>query len=185
MNQNQFDQAAALKSHKKTIKLNIQRMKKLINTIDKTVKHIKGEEKMSEFEIYAGFSREKQKEYESYIKEQYGPKSKALFDECKKNTSSWSSGDWKKYKSESETVNAELAKLLREKFAPSSEEVQKKIHAHYHLIKQMYLPSKEVYIGLGDLYKNHSDFNTYFSKFHPDLADFLSKAMKVYANRNL
>lgn len=62
-----FDKVAALHSHKKVLQTNIERTKQLIKTIEKTINHLSGEKKMKDPEIYHGFSKEKQEEYEKQI----------------------------------------------------------------------------------------------------------------------
>ena len=67
-----FDRISALSSHRKVLKKNVERTKKLIKTIDKTIEHLKGIKKMKDDEIYYGFSKEKQAEYEKQIIERFG-----------------------------------------------------------------------------------------------------------------
>src|SRR3990170_4535706 len=62
-----FDKMVALSSHRKVLQKNLERTKKLIKTIDKTIEHLKGTKKMKEQEMYYGFSKEKQAEYEKQI----------------------------------------------------------------------------------------------------------------------
>jgi DNA-binding transcriptional MerR regulator/quercetin dioxygenase-like cupin family protein len=51
-----FQKIAALQSHRKTLEQNICRTHRLIETIDKTIKHLKGTRKMQSEEMFAGFS---------------------------------------------------------------------------------------------------------------------------------
>src|SRR5687768_6732667 len=50
-----FEIAAALRSHRKALESNLARTQLLIETIDKTIKHLKGK-KMKTEEMFAGFS---------------------------------------------------------------------------------------------------------------------------------
>ena len=45
--------------------------------------------------------------------------------------------------------------------------------------------TKEIYIGLTDLYSGHPDFKKYFDEYHPEMIEYISKAIKYYAERNL
>jgi DNA-binding transcriptional MerR regulator len=56
MGQAKFQKAAALRSHRKILEKNLARTRTLIETIDKTVKHLKGTKKMKSEELFAGFS---------------------------------------------------------------------------------------------------------------------------------
>src|SRR5258708_28731588 len=51
-----FEKAAALQSHRKILQKNLTRARRLIETIDKTIQHLKGTKKMKGKELFAGFS---------------------------------------------------------------------------------------------------------------------------------
>jgi DNA-binding transcriptional MerR regulator len=51
-----FQKAAALRSHRKVLEKNVTRTCTLIETIDKTIRHLKGTKKMKSEELFAGFS---------------------------------------------------------------------------------------------------------------------------------
>jgi DNA-binding transcriptional MerR regulator/quercetin dioxygenase-like cupin family protein len=51
-----FERVAALQSHRKVLQKNLARTRTLIETIDKTIKHLKGAEKMKNEEMFLGFS---------------------------------------------------------------------------------------------------------------------------------
>src|SRR5580704_19441119 len=51
-----FEKAAALQSHRKVLQKNLTRTRQLIETIDKTIQHLKGAKKMRSKEMFAGFS---------------------------------------------------------------------------------------------------------------------------------
>jgi DNA-binding transcriptional MerR regulator len=51
-----FEKVAALKSHRQVLEKNVTRTLTLIETIDKTIKHMKGTKKMKTEELFAGFS---------------------------------------------------------------------------------------------------------------------------------
>src|ERR1700724_875257 len=51
-----FEKVAALQSHRKVLQKNLARTGTLIETIDKTIKHLKGTKKMKSEEMFLGFS---------------------------------------------------------------------------------------------------------------------------------
>src|SRR5205823_6326736 len=51
-----FEKVAALQSHREILEKNLARTHRLIETIDKTIKHLKGTRKMKNEEMFAGFS---------------------------------------------------------------------------------------------------------------------------------
>lgn len=42
-----------------------------------------------------------------------------------------------------------------------------------------------VKLGLGQMYLDHPDFREFYNRLHPDLAEFIVAAMKVFAKHNL
>src|ERR1041385_1421371 len=51
-----FEIVAALQSHRKVLQKNFARTQRLLETIDKTIQHLKGKKKMKSEEMFAGFS---------------------------------------------------------------------------------------------------------------------------------
>src|SRR5204862_1412800 len=51
-----FEKVAALRSHRKVLQKNLARTRRLIETSDKTIRHLKGTKTMRSREMFAGFS---------------------------------------------------------------------------------------------------------------------------------
>ena len=62
-----FDKVAALESHRKVLRQNLADTQKLIQTIDKTLEHLKGTKKMKSQELFAGFDPKQQAKHEQYL----------------------------------------------------------------------------------------------------------------------
>jgi DNA-binding transcriptional MerR regulator len=56
LSQRKFEKLAALKSHRQVLEKNVTRTRALIETIDKTISHLKGTKKMKSEELFIGFS---------------------------------------------------------------------------------------------------------------------------------
>src|SRR3954465_84979 len=56
LSQRKFGKLAALKSHRQVLEKNVTRTRTLIETIDKTISHLKGTKKMKSEELFMGFS---------------------------------------------------------------------------------------------------------------------------------
>lgn len=180
-----FDKIEALKSHKRILQQGLERTQKLIQTIDKTIVRLKGKSSMSDPEMYYGFSKEKQEEYEKYVITRFGNKAQDLVSESKRNVKNWKKEDWDKMKGEGDNLHRELAQAIEKKLKANSKEVQSLIRRHFQLIQRFYNPPREVYAGLGQLYVEHPDFRKLYDSFHPKLAEFMAEAMKVFADREL
>jgi len=55
LRQRKFEKIAALKSHRQVLEKNVMRTRTLIDTIDKTIRHLKGITKMKSEELFMGF----------------------------------------------------------------------------------------------------------------------------------
>src|SRR5688572_8214236 len=62
-----FDTVAALESHRKVLQTNVKKTKELINTIDKTLAHLKGKKKMKDSELFQGFDQKRQAKHEEEL----------------------------------------------------------------------------------------------------------------------
>lgn len=64
---NDFDKISSLQQHKSSLQSNVERTQTLIQTIDKTISHIRGQQKMRTEEMFEGFDPIKQQEHEQYM----------------------------------------------------------------------------------------------------------------------
>jgi hypothetical protein len=69
--------------------------------------------------------------------------------------------------------------------AASAKEVQSLIKVHYDWVSVFWKPSKDAYIGLGKMYVEDSRFTINYDKYAPGCAEFMAKAMQIYAQENL
>ncbi|MCH9631648.1 MAG: HTH-type transcriptional activator mta [Chlamydiia bacterium] len=180
-----FNKLKALSAHKTALLSSIRRYKSLVKTIDKTIMHIKGEIHMKDQEIYQGFSEEKQKEYEGYIVDNYGDSAKKWIEESKKRTSKFTKEDFAMIKQEFEDIHLALTRAIKDRLSEDADLVQILVKRHYQLVSRFYDPTKELYLGLAEVYTEHPDFKKMFDDFDPRLAGFLKAAIKVFAEKNL
>jgi hypothetical protein len=65
---------------------------------------------------------------------------------------------------------------------PSSAAVQAIIARWHQHLRYFYEPTPEILRGLGQMYNEHPGFNANFKELHPDLPEFLSKAIAYYVD---
>src|SRR5689334_488282 len=73
MGRRDFDELSALESHKLELANRVERLKRLIRTVDNTIEHLKGERTMSKRQFFEAFSDEQQAEYEKEVAQKYDP----------------------------------------------------------------------------------------------------------------
>jgi len=180
-----FDQLEALHAHKRLLQGKVERLQALLSTIDKTIDHLRGEIFMNHDEMYKGFDKEKQEKYVQELKEMYGEESEKYIRESMERTEKWDKKDWDKVKSLAEQIGRELMEAIEQELPVEDPKVQSAVQKHYEWINLFYTPTKEVYVGLGDLYVDHPDFRKFYEQYHPNFPEYLRDAMRVYAERNL
>src|SRR6185369_17913079 len=91
-----FEKIAALESHRKVLRKNVTRTRKLIQTIDKTIEHLKGKTKMKTEELFAGFDAKQQAKHERYLVDRFGKDMKQSIAQSKARVKNWTKADWEK-----------------------------------------------------------------------------------------
>lgn len=178
-----FDKVSALNLHKKVLLQNIERTQKLVSTINKTISHLKGKITMKNEEFYYGFDSEKQKNHEQYLV-QKGIVTQDFLDECNQKINSWNDEEKNAFIHDCERIYNSLVEAMNKRVLPSDNKVQNLMGEHYSWLKRTWTPTKESYLGLAELYQT-PDFKKFYDKLHPDLLEFMLKAMKIFAENKL
>jgi DNA-binding transcriptional MerR regulator len=173
-----FDVVTALRSHKEALQGRVERLKRLIQTVDNTIDHLKGNETMNAKGLFEGFSEEEQEKYALEAEQMYDPE-----------TVRASNRKWKAYlPAEKERILAEGKAIYVDLIAAmpkgaDSAEAQALI-AHWHQNMQYFWsPDDEQLLGLAEGYYDDPLFRANFDKMHPKLAWFMCEAVKVYVER--
>ena len=138
------------------------------------------DDKVTDEELYAGFTEEQVQRYEREVRERYDPE---LVAESNRRVRNMTKAQWQALQQEGQDVHQALAGLMDRE--PDDPEVQALIARHYAIMNQFYPVSAEIYRGLGQMYVTNDEFRAYYDKYAPDLADFLQPAMVYYAERSL
>lgn len=139
---------------------------------------------MKDEEIYYGFSKEEQKEYEKQIIKRFGEQGKAYVEESQKNVKTWSNSEWEDSSKEWDAICKELTSLLQTKTESHSQEVLSVIRRHYNWLKKFWTPTQESYLEHGH-WIEASDLRKAYEAYHPQLPQFISQAMRAFAKKEL
>ncbi|MDP1603573.1 MAG: MerR family transcriptional regulator [Legionella sp.] len=184
LSSNDFDKIESLKTHKSILQSGLLQTETLIKTIDRTISHIRGKLIMRDAEMYDGFDPKKQQEHEQYMLDT-GVISQQQIDESWQKVAHWKKPNWETFKAEGEQLNQELAAAVNNHLKPNSSEVQTLVQRHYTWVCNFWIPTKETYTGLAQMYLDHPDYRSFYSKYHPDLVEYLVEAMRFYAENEL
>jgi hypothetical protein len=119
---------------------------------------------MRDAEMYDGFDPIKQQEHEKYMIDT-GIISQKQIDDSWQRVANWKKPDWEQFKEAGEKLNSALAGALREKLKVDSAEVQQLIKQHYEWVNNFWTPTKETYLGLGQMYLDHPDFRVFYNRY--------------------
>lgn len=177
-----FDQLAALHSHRKALTLEWKKMGQLIKTIDKTIKHLKGQKKMKDKEIFKGFDLVAK----GTGKESYSDAEKLVLNSIKNPTKEKQEKSfYEKINKKTSALFRKIAECIEKGFAPASNEVQAIIKKHHAFVEERNSAAKDVYMAYAKLYKEHPAFRKQLEFFHSQLPEFMANAMGLFADRKL
>lgn len=99
-------------------------------------------------------------------------------------TDDWSHVDRQQVHSDWDALYRALA-AARDDSEVSSPAVQELMAQHHALACRFSVPSTSAYIGMSLFYGENPERRTFHNGYGPDLVDFLSEAMQLFAQRNL
>ncbi|HEY5271140.1 MAG TPA: MerR family transcriptional regulator [Anaerolineales bacterium] len=170
-----FDVLTALRSHKEALQGRIERLKRLLQTVDNTIDHLKGNESMNAKGLFEGFSEEEQEKYALEAEQMYDPE-----------TVRASNRRWKAYPpaekerilTEGKAIYTDLMEAMPK--GAASADAQALIARWHQHMQYFWSPNDEQLKGLADMYNDDPRFRANFDKMHPKLAGFMRDAVKVY-----
>jgi len=175
MAESRFDVLGALQSHKDALKKQVRRLNRLINTVDNTINHLKGNNIMSDKAYFEGFSEEEQEKYALEAEQMYDPE-----------TVRESNRKWKSYSAaKKESIMAEGKAIYIDMIAAmpkgaDSKEVQGIVERWRKHMDYFWTPKLDQLLALANGYNDEPRFKANFDKMHPQLAEFMRDAVKVY-----
>jgi DNA-binding transcriptional MerR regulator len=177
-----LDRTALLRKHHCNLELQIERLRSLQATIEKTIHNLQEEDDMplTDAELYEGFSKEKIETYNREVRQTYDPD---VVKEVERNVRNMSKAQWQDIKDEGGAIAAELAKLIDHD--PAEPDVQTLIARQHAWIENFFPAPAKVFRGLGELYATHKEFRAFYDRYAPGLADFMREAMNHYADTKL
>jgi len=180
LDQPDFDVLQALQAHKSELQKRVTRLNRLIETVDKTILHVKGEMEMSKNEIFAGFSEEQQEEYAEQARQRWGAEQ---VDQSMKRWKSYLPEKKQQILEEGQAIYVDI--LANMEKGPASPEVQACLDRWHQHMRYFYEPTWNILRGLGQGYAQDPAFRATFEKMHPDLPDFLEAAIRVYTEEKV
>ena len=180
INSPSFNRQEALILQRKMLVEKRNKVNKMIETIDKTIKHMAGEIQMTNEERFEGIMV-RLNQFEEEARRRWGDQS---IDEINIKLNRMSQDEQKDLSGRWDVIFNKLA-CLRDQ-SPESQEVQAIIKEWYEFLNKNFSKySLNAFYGLGQLYMNDERFIQNIDQYGEGLAKLMSEAMKVFVNNQL
>jgi DNA-binding transcriptional MerR regulator len=179
MGRRDFDVLGALYSHKEALNKQAERISRLIQTVDNTINHLKGNIIMSGKGLFEGFSEAQQEEYALEAEQLYDPETVR---ESNRKWKAYSAAKKEAIMSEGKAVYLDMiAAMPRGAGAPEVQAIVERWRKH---MDYFWTPNLEQLLALANGYNDDPRFKANFDKMHPNLAEFMREAVKVYVEQS-
>ena len=171
-----FDILQALHAHRQSLQEQAGRLSRLIETVDRTIAHMKGARPMAAREFYQGFCPEKQKGYEEEIRQRYGDRG------VKQSYERFGSYSPERKQAVQDDFHR-IVTGLRERIglASTHSEVLALAGQLHTWMGNFFDCSLEAFEGIGHGYNSHPDFISFYeTNYGPGVAAFLEEAITAY-----
>jgi DNA-binding transcriptional MerR regulator len=176
-----FDMVTALEAHKSTLEQKAGRILDILDTIENTIEHLKGENIMSDEELFKGFDEAQQVEYEKEVVERWGADNLAY----KQSTQRWGSySDARKGEILGEMQAITLGLVEHIEKDPADPDVQELVGRQHRWVNYFWDCGFEQFEALGQGYASDPKFSEMYQGYHSNLPDFFYKAIQHYVKFN-
>lgn len=179
MTSSAFDKTEALRKHKELLLKKRERIDKLINLVDNTIKG-EGEGNMSFKEFDMTEIENSKKKYAKEVKERWG--NTDAYAESEKKTKSYGKEQWQEIDEESREILKAFADNMDK--TPDSREVQALVRKWQDFITaRFYKCTNEILQCLGSMYVQDERFKKNIDINGEGTAEFMSKAIEIYCRK--
>lgn len=176
-----FDKLSALNSHRKMLMKELDKTKDLIQTIDHTIIHLQGKNKMEDKQFFKGLNNPKQKEYEKYLIKT-GKCTSEEIEKGRKRLEKWTKEDWNEVQANWEKILNNYVNCIKKNAKPSSSEALAVVRQHLeHLQRFGIIVKKEELVEKANSFLGHPDWKKVFDSHHPQLLDFMFQSFESYS----
>lgn len=172
-----FDRKTALEKQRDMLYNKRKQLDRLIETIEMTIKEMKGEVQMTHKQKFQGFDFS-HNPYEDEARKRWGDKA---VDKSNAKLNPMSKDEQQALGEQMNDIYRKLATLRHG--APDSPEAQEAIGEWYHCLGKFGTYPPEAFKNLGQMYVDDERFTKNIDQFGEGLALFMRDAMAIYADR--
>ncbi len=173
-----FDLLSALHTHRKALARRVERLQRLMRTVDETIMHLNGENTMTKKQLFEAFSEQQQEQYAREAEQKYDP---AIVRESNRKWKSYSEKDKQRIAEEGNAAYVAILAAIPQ--GPDSPAAQAGVELWRRHMDYFWTPNPDQLLYLADMYITDPRFKANFDKIDPRLAEFMLEAVKVYVKR--
>jgi DNA-binding transcriptional MerR regulator len=178
MGHRDFDAPNALQSHRKSLQNRVERLNRLIQTVDDTILHMKGKKEMSQKQLFEAFSDEEHEKYAEEAARMYDPE---IIRASNRKWKAYSATEKQRILEEGNLLYTDLvAAVPKEADSPEVQAIVERWRRH---MDYFWTPDLDQLLALAEGYNATPDFKANFDKIDPRLAVFMKEAASVYVRR--
>ena len=173
-----YDPLAALQNHRVSLNKKLKRLKNLVHTLDQTIASLKGEQSMTDKEIFEGFD---ETEYEEEARQRWG--STLQYAESQRKWKNFSAAEKEAIKQK----QAELITRMSGKIGsqPADPDVQAAIAEYFSFLNQsFYTCDIQVLRNLADMWVSDPRFAVNYERVRAGGATFAREAVHYFCDHN-
>jgi len=172
-----FQLLSSLHTHRESLEKKIQRYKKLIHTIEKTIQNIEGDSQMSPNEMFSGFD---EANYEAEARDRWGDTPQ--YTESRRKWSSYSESQ----KEEIKRLGGDIARRMVTEdpnAKPDKPEVQAAVEEYYRYLNEyFYRCDREFLRNLADMWVEDPRFAVNYESIREGGAEFVREAVRLFCD---
>lgn len=172
-----FSVVKALEAHRSALTQRIERLRRLVETVERTIASQKGEKTMQDKELFEGLTEQEQ----AYAEEAMDRWDPAVVKESNRRYGRLTAAEKQAMKDAGEALNRDWAKLIG---SPVDSPAVKAVVARWKKgLEFFYTPTPEILVGLAEMYVADDRFKANFDRHDPRLAAYVVECVKAEYGR--
>jgi DNA-binding transcriptional MerR regulator len=174
-----FDRRRALVSQRELLVERAEHARALVSLIDRNIEALDRGERVNREELFDGFEPAA---YEAEARDRWGGTQE--YEQSVARTRRYGAEDWRAIRAEAAAIVEDFAAALDAGAAPADERAADVAERHrQHISRWFYDCSREVHVGLGEMYVADPRFAANYEPVRPGLAAYIRDAIRANAER--
>ncbi|GAB2863474.1 MerR family transcriptional regulator [Nocardioides pacificus] len=178
------DEHTALQHHREQLLAERDRLDRIIDTVDRTMADLAGEQPVSDKDFFMGLAEGKARLHKALV-DRYGAAVDSYFDAAQEATDGWAREDHERAAANGRRLLTQMSIARTRGVAPDGDEALDLVAEHHQEVVALWPADPAAYHALGDLLVDNPDQRALVADVDPQLPAWLAVAIKTYAVRRL